>query len=292
MLRTLVKTFLILIFSAPVYASDVCSLIESGRLDEARDSLSALATASSRNGDALYFQSLLEPDADRASKLMETALESNVDVHYQEVIYYRLAQNYLVSGRTRDLARILTNYKVRWEKGEHRAEMTRLSILLDELQGNRESAIRQCDRYLVDYAEGDDGQAGLIDKARLLQSEGKRIMSDKLLRDLSRSERGIGIPQSLYMLGVEAARRERIDDAVFYYNVYRESFPSAVGLDHLVDVLGQVSAPTDSRAEELTSTFYSVKVGVFSESKNAHNKADGQQQADPTHNHYAQARRH
>ena len=104
----------------------------------------------------------------------------------------------------------------------------------------------------------------------------KRIGSDKLLRKLAREKRGVGVPQALYLLGLESVRAKRTDDAVFYYNLLREGYPSAVGLDALIDKMMDVStsASADDAAARLTGTFYSVQVGVFSEKKNADKQAE------------------
>lgn len=172
--RLILKLSVVLFLASSLNASEIYEYIQNGQLDQAREKLSAVATASTRDGNALFYQGLLETSADKAARLFETALESNVDVKYQEVIYFRLAQCYLVTGKTKQLSRILAEYTARWEKGEYRAEMARLSILLDELQGDRESALRQCDRYLIDFSQGDNEQAGLIDKARLLEAQQDR----------------------------------------------------------------------------------------------------------------------
>lgn len=259
-----------------VRCEDVYSLILTGRLEQARDSLSRVATASSRDGNLLYYQSLLEPEADQAAHLMEAALQASVLVRYEEEIYYRLAQYYVLKKNYQRLSRLLADYHSRWEKGKYRDEMQRLSVLLEELGANFEAALQQCDRYLVSHTEGDDEQWGNIDKARILNAHKKGIGASKMLRRLSHAESGPGIPQALYLLGTEAAKQKRVDDAVFFYSLLREGYPSAVGLDDLVEKLGGISAGAapDNAAEKLTGTFYSVKVGVFSDAANARRQAD------------------
>ena len=64
-----------------------------GKLEEAADSLSGVSTASTRDGNKLFFLSLIEGSADRAAQLMEAALNTSVAAVYRQEIYYRLAIN-------------------------------------------------------------------------------------------------------------------------------------------------------------------------------------------------------
>jgi tetratricopeptide (TPR) repeat protein len=254
---------------------DIYSLIAYGRLEEARQALSEYATAAVRDGDILFYQSLLEPDAAAAAQLMEASLKASVSPRYQEEIHYRLAQYYFLAKDYDKLGRVLLDYYSLWETGKYHAEMLRLSALLDESQGQFEAALKQSDRYLVTYTSDDCQQLGQIDKARIMKANHKSIGSLKTLRSLARQRDGVAIPEALYLLGVEAAEKNRVDDAVFYYNLLREGYPSAVGLDHLAELMGGLSAPpTDNTAEKITGTYYTVKVGVFSVKDNAEKQAD------------------
>jgi len=257
-------------------AADIYGLIRDGKLSEARDSLSRMATASSRNGDYLFYQSLLETNADQAARLMETALQASVSARFQEDIHYRLSQYYLLKGERASLGRLLAEYQSRWPTGKYESEIMRLSVLLDEMAKDYEAALRQCDRYLITYKSSIFEQWGQIDKARVLAANKKNIGSLKTLRQLSRAKSGGTIPLALYLLGTDAARRNRVDDAVFYYSIFREGYPAAIGLDDLVERLGGMSSRTASsnEAEKLTGTYYSVKVGVFSNKGNAKRQRD------------------
>ncbi len=79
------------------------------------------------------------------------------------------------------------------------------------------------------------------------------------------------MPVSLYMLAVSSAETKKPDDAVLYFNILQEGYPLAVGVDALMERLSGSTDETssDNRAERLTSTYYSVKVGVFSDKDNA-----------------------
>ncbi len=277
MIRSIIILLLAVLAVTPVlHGETVYTLIQEGHLGEARDSLSRLATAASRDGNTLFYQSLLETDANQAARLMQAALNASVAVVYQEEIYYRLAQYYLLTRDYQRLGRHLADYHSRWEAGRYQGEMLRLSVLRDELAGDYDAALQECDHYLVRHSSGETEQWGQVDKARIMTANKKSIGSSKTLRALVRARSGGGIPQALYLLGMEAVHRNRIDDAVFYYNLIREGYPSAVGLDELMEKLGGMSTPSsgDNAAEQLTGTYYSIKVGVFSSKSNAEEYAD------------------
>ncbi|MCX6834167.1 MAG: SPOR domain-containing protein [candidate division Zixibacteria bacterium] len=277
MARLLPSTLVLVIWSFTVARPDtIYDLIKSGHVDEARDSLSRQTSASVRDATDLFCQALLEPEGARAVGLIQAALASGPGAEYREEITYRLAQYYLMRKDYRRLAETVTEYQSRWEGGRYRGEMQRLSVLTDELSKEYESALRLCDRYLLDNSTGDKQHWGLVDKVRILKAHGKEIGAGETLRQLSRSKKGVGVPQSLYLLGMQAVARNKADDAIFYYNMLREAYPAAVGLDQLQVGLGAMTPPTskNNKAETLTGTYYSVKVGVFSESANARKQAD------------------
>ncbi len=272
-------TFLVctlLALAAPTAAESIYSMIRSGKLQEATDSLSSSSTASLRDGNRLFYFSLLESDGAKSAQLMEASLQASVAPIFREEIYYRLAQYYFARGDIERLARNVRDYRSMWENGRYISEMLRFSVFVDQSSGAFEAAVRQVDRYLLMFSEGDASQLGVIDKARVMMNFNKRVGSDKLLRKLAREKQGIGLPQALYLLGLEALRTKRTDDAVFYYNLLREGYPSAVGLDALIDKMMDVStsASADDAAARLTGTFYCVQVGVFSEKENADKQAE------------------
>lgn len=262
--------------AATAVAENPYTLILKGKLGEVRDSLSRRANASVRDGNTLFYQSLLEPNGAQAARLMEAALDASVSPSYQEEIVYRLAQYYLLEHDYSRLNRLLLDYRTRWEHGKYAGEMARYSLLVDEDNGALESALRQCDRLLLADTDEASRQWGQIDKARLMKANNKSIGSNETLRQLSRGREGEGIPVALYLLGMEAIDRGRADDAIFYYNIMREGYPAAVGLDDMLTGLGQMSTDPKSgnRAEQVTGTYYSVKVGVFSQKDNARRQAD------------------
>ncbi|MGH8015477.1 MAG: SPOR domain-containing protein, partial [Candidatus Zixiibacteriota bacterium] len=110
-----------------------------------------------------------------------------------------------------------------------------------------------------------------LDKARIMMAFDKKIAARDILTKLSREKSGPGVAAALYLLTADAAERKRPDDAVFYYNLLREAYPSAIGLDALLDVMAGLGSQTqrEKSADLRTGTFYSVQVGVFSTKENA-----------------------
>lgn len=264
------------VFAPVTSVAGIYDLIAAGRLAEATDSLSRYASAATRDGDILFCRALVEQNAAESARLMEAALQASVSHRHRQEIFYRLAQYYLVNDQFRDLARVVNEYRTYFEEGRFDREMLRLSILLDEKAGRYESALKQVDRYLVRYKGSEMSQWGSVDKARLMLAEKKRIGAVEMLRALSREPRGPGVPQALYLLAFDAYNRGQYDDAVFYYNLLREAYSGAVGLDALIERLGAIpdKVKSDNTAEKLTGTYYSVQVGVFSEKANANRQRD------------------
>jgi tetratricopeptide (TPR) repeat protein len=273
--RTIVLVVITLSASVSVRGDDIYTLIREGKLHEAADSLSQQSSAALRDGRLLFLQSLIEPDADEAARLMEAALNTSVPSLYREEIYLRLAQYYLMKQDYRRLSRFVNEYRARWETGRYEAEMMRLAVLLAEIEKDYDAALKQADRYLLRFTDGEQKQWGEIDKARVLWAHDKDIGAVKMLRGLAREKSGPGVAPALYLLGIDAVRKTRTDDAVFYYNLLRDGYPRSVGLDHLMERLGAMSTSSDDqRAEEITGTYYSVKVGVFSSNDNARRFAE------------------
>jgi tetratricopeptide (TPR) repeat protein len=273
-MRSLIVTvFLLVTSSFASAASDIYKLIIDGELIQAADSLSSVSTALTRDGDLLFYAGLLEPNGEKAIMFMQAALQASVAPIHREQIYLRLAQYYHINRDMNNLGNIVTEYLSRWETGKYRDEMLRFSILMDDLQSQYESALRQLDHYSLSYSDGDAGQWGQLDKARVLLNHGKKIGAVKILKKLIRQKSGVGVPSGMYLLTLGAIAEGRTDDAVFYYSLLKESFPSAIGVDALLDRMSYVSpgGAGDKTANELTGTYYSVRLGVFSVKENADN---------------------
>ncbi|HKK20080.1 MAG TPA: SPOR domain-containing protein [candidate division Zixibacteria bacterium] len=273
---SLLTVLLLFLAAGAVNADNIYSLIMQGRIKEASDSLSASTKAAIRDGDHLFFQGLLERNATKSAQLLEASLNAAVSASFRQEIYYRLAQYYLLKGDNDKLQKLVADYRAYWEAGKYRPEMFRISILIDEKNGAYDAAVRQVDRYLLEFKDGDLDQWGLIDKARIMGEYDKSVAAESMLRKLSRERGGPGVPQSLYLLANEAIADKHSDDAVFYYNLLREGYPNSIGLSAIVRKMEGLASDTyrDNTAEKLTGTYYVVQVGVFSEKKNAERQAD------------------
>jgi tetratricopeptide (TPR) repeat protein len=259
------------LYGSRASATDIYTLIVSGQLDLAEDSLAKLPSTALRDGNMLYYASMIETDAGKSAALMEAALGSSVSAIHREKIHYLLAQYYFLRGDYARLGEIVTEYMSLWETGRHRPQMQRLSTQLDEQAGQYESAARQADRYLKLFDYGATEQWGKVDKARITAKRNQKSKAHDLWRRLSRQKDGPGVAIALYQLTRQAIAERRIDDAVRYYDLLREGFPAAVGVDALGELMIGLSASeaSDNAAEKITGTFYSVQVGVFSVKANA-----------------------
>ncbi len=273
MKKLLFTLFIVIAFSGAGYAENVYSLIKQGRLAEAKDSLSQRSSALNRNGDDLFFLSMLDESADKSAQLMEASLRASVSASFRQEIYFRLAHYYFIKRDFRLLKKTVDDYLSKWENGKYRSEMFRFRVYFEENKKNFNSAIKEIDRYLMEYTRDDNYQYGLIDKARIMYRYRKFVGANKLLRNLSREKSGPGVPLALYALATDAIKNKKTDDAVFFYNIHRDGFPHSIGLDATIDKLSGMttSGDRDNRAEEYSGTFYSVQVGVFSSKSNANN---------------------
>lgn len=246
-------------------------MIVSGQIEEAREALSKASTASQRDGNHLFYLSLIEPNAKKSFELMRASMSAGVSAIYHEEINARMIQYYLLNKDYNSAGKIIGNYGASFENGKYSAEVIRFSVYLDEKNKNYESAIRQADRLLLQYAPDDFGQWGHLDKARIMMAFDKKIAARDILTKLSREKSGPGVPAALYLLTLDAADRNRADDAVFYFNLMREAYSAAVGIDALLDRMAGLGGQTqrEKTADKRNGTYYSVQVGVFSAADNA-----------------------
>jgi|GEM_PF-556709 len=259
------------LFAGPLYAQSIYKLITDGEIRRAQDSLSSISSASTRDGNTLFYASLLEPRADEAARLMEASLNASVSSMHREQIYFRLAHYYHLKGNKDRLRELLAEYRSMWESGKYTSEMAHLAILLDEQTRQYDAAIRQADRMLLNATDDPTKDRGRITRARLMKANGKVIASRDLLKEIAGKKKSPGRPEALYMLSLDAVERKRTDDAVFYYNLLHGTYPSAIGLDALIERMTESPAEdeVDETAAAITGTVYTVKVGVFSVKTNA-----------------------
>ncbi len=252
-------------------AKDIYSLIQSGEIEEARELLSEQSTAQQRDGNHLFFLALIESDGAKAMKLIEASLNAGVSPIYLEEISLRLAQYNLFKKNFEYADKTIGEYLAKFELGRYTPDFYRYAIYADEKCGRQEAAINRADRFLLQYSKDEVGQWAIVDKARVMLTFDKKIAARDMLIKLSRTKSGPGAAAALYMLTLDAAERKRTDDAVFYYNLQREAYPSAIGQDALLERMSGLgsSSQREKSADLRTGTFYSVQVGVFSEIANA-----------------------
>ncbi len=267
----LAVALLVLFSYGAVSAKDIYSLIQSGEIEEARALLSEQSTAQQRDGNHLFFLALIEGDGEKATNLIEASLNSGVSPIYLEEISLRLAQYSIIRKNYERADRTIGEYLAKFELGRYTSEFYSYAIYVDEKSGRQEAAINRADRFLLQYSKDEAGQWGIVDKARILLSFDKKIAARDMLIKLSRTKSGPGAAAALYVLTLDAAERKRTDDAVFYYNLQREAYPSAIGQDALLEKMSGLgsSAQKEKSADLRTGTFYSVQVGVVSEVVNA-----------------------
>lgn len=264
--RTLLFSVLVV---ASAGAADIYSLIQQGKMAQAREELRKLSRDSARSGDGLYFKALLEGDGLRSAGLLEDALQKSPDTKYREDITLRLAQYYVSKGDYRNTAEVLGAGKTSIFEGQ------RLRVLAAEKHGSPDDARLRIEAMLKSKVTPEQKQWLGIDQARIALAEGKHKSATTSLQSLVKSKNRQIAPQALYLLCLSAIEGGKVDEAARWYNLLKDQFPGAVGLDGLVEKLGDMPSETsaDTRAEKATGTFYSVKVGVFSSEDNATQQA-------------------
>lgn len=268
---------LIALFSGQAVRGDILGLIQSGRADDALDSISDLGSTFAERGNVLFYRGLLETDADSSARLLEAARQDKVDSAYADVIAFRLAFYYLLKGNDTQAAQEATRYLSLSPRGNEALAMSRILVLKQEQEGERDEAASAIDFLLEQNPRGDARQWSLIDKARVSDEIGDQAAGvTKALTKLSQERSGPGVATAMYMLVRNAVAAKQFDDAVLYFGLLKEESPHAVGLASLADQLGDIPEDElkDSRAEQATGTYYAVKVGVFSQRANADQQAD------------------
>lgn len=274
MFRRISFLFFFFILSGNSGASKIGDLIEKGKIDEAHQEIDRLSTAVRREGNLLYFQALLEQDGAASNKFLEAAIKAGLSPEYLEQDTYLTALFYMAEGIYERLETRAAAYLQRWENGLYRAEMLRLQALANEINGREERADRLLNNLIEENDNSREGAIGRLDRARTLYEKKKYIEAQNICRRLANTQYDEVIAPALYMLSYYSIEQKRIDDAILYYNLLKEGYPEAIGLDDLVDRFTQIDSRSQDRtAEEITGMFYSIQVGVFSVKGNANSLA-------------------
>jgi tetratricopeptide (TPR) repeat protein len=270
----MLRIFIFLIIQAIIcnfaIASNVIELINEGKIDQARQVIAEASTAARRDGTLLYYQALLESDGNKSLRFHDAAFKADMEPQFLERSTYLRALYHLADGNYEKLASTAEAYLQFWKNGQFRAEILRLATLAFKKQGRTGKADGYRKYLTMEYAGSRIGKIGKLDEAINLYEKKEYIDAQKICRRLSNTKYDEVVPSALFLLSDYSIEQKRIDDAILYYNVLKETYPNAVGLDDLVSKLGRFYRATDdNRAEQLTGTVYSVQIGVFSIKDNA-----------------------
>ncbi|UCD95487.1 MAG: SPOR domain-containing protein [Candidatus Zixiibacteriota bacterium] len=270
MLRFFIFILPLLFAAENLSASKIIDLINRGRIDDARREIGEATTAVLRDGTLLYCQALLEADGDKSLQLLETALKSEMSPQYHEDNIYLMILYYMADGNYQKAISSSETYLQHWEDGKYRSEVLRLASIANAKMDRSVTAAEYLSRLTREGSGELYGFVGQLDQAGQLYDKKDYRAAQKICRNLRNVRHDEVVVPSLYLLSYYSIEQKRIDDAILYFNILKEGYPHAVGLDDLIDKFGRFEKRAgDQRAEEMTGTVYSVKVGVFSVKDNA-----------------------
>lgn len=263
------------LLSSMLLADTIMEKIEKGHLGEARDMIGQESSAAVRDGDLLFYQGLLESDGEESLRFLETAVRTGMAPENLERATYLTAQYYLADGNNEKAISTARAYLQRWENGRYRRQILRLASVAYE----REAQVDNCHRLSNNLFQENRGEMygalAEIDMARRLYLGKDYIEAQNICRRLTNSSYAEAAAPAMFMLSKYSIEQNRTDDAILYYNLMRERFDNAIGIDNLVDRFANLSNyGSDSNAERITGSVYSIQVGVFSSKGNAKNFAN------------------
>jgi tetratricopeptide (TPR) repeat protein len=257
------------LFSGAEASEKVMKYIENGRLDEARQEIGKLASAATRDGSVLYCQALLESDGYESAKFLDAAFKAGMTPEWLEDNVRRKVLYYLADRDYENLASSTLGYLQYWENGKYRPMILRLYALAADEIGKKSAADRHIELMTRENGDLLYGDVGRLEKARRLYRAKDYIAAQNICRALTRSDYDEVVAPAVYFLSHYSFEQKRIDDAILYYNILKESYPDAVGLDDLVSGFSGLKISGGGEAEKITGTYYAVQVGVFSVRDNA-----------------------
>jgi hypothetical protein len=270
MLKVIIFTLFLTAVSDCLFSSEILNLIKSGQLDEAKKLIAQSATATRRDGNMLYYQAIMESDGATSVQFLEAAFKAELSPEYLEDNIYRMAMYYLAKGDYEKAASTSEAYLLHWENGKFRAPVQRLASVAYSKLNQEDKANHFLKRLERENDSGEYGFISKMDRARKLYNEKSYLKAQKICRNLRVSKFDPVVVPSLYMLSFFSLEQKRVDDAILYYNILKERYPYAVGLDDLITDFGKLqNVVNDNQAEKITGTIYSVQVGVFSKKSNA-----------------------
>ena len=208
-------------------------------------------------------------------QFLEAAFKAEMSPEYLEDNIHRMAQYFLAVDNFEKTASTARAYLQFWEDGRYRADMQRLCAhALGQLKKNEEGVkIRR--NLIRENPENLIGATGRLDRAVSYYMHKDYIKAQNICRELAGSKFDEVAAPSLFMLSYYSLEQRRIDDAILYYNILKEGYPHAVGLDDLIDRFSNLNeSPANYEAEHITGTVYSIQAGVFSVKGNAYSLKD------------------
>jgi len=259
--------------------ADTYSLIRQGKIDEARSEIEAQTTAATRDGTLLFYQAMLESEGVKSFQFLEAAFKAEISPQYLEENIFLMAQYYQAAGNWGKVTSTAEAYLQHWELGRYRNEALRMASIAFEILGEMDKAEYYRNKLINENKKGRFEYIGELDRAFSLYGKKDYLAAQKICRNLRNSDYAEAAAPALYMLSHYSIIQKRIDDAILYYNILREGYPHAIGLDDLIDRFSQFEKKSDNNsAEKMTGTVYSVQVGVFSVKENAKDMAERMKQ--------------
>ena len=272
MLRAIIAIFSSAALVQFCAASEIVGLINRGDIDEARRQLEQSSSVSHRDGTLLYARALLESDGQRSLQFLEAAEKSGVSAEYEEDIADLKILFNFANGDYRSVIAMSESYFKRWENGRYRPEILRMAAIAYEHEGKSERVTRLQNQLSKENPEDESGQIGKLDRANELYHAKKYGEALKIYQKLADSKHDAISAPAIFMTAHCALEENHVDDAIFRYNLLKEAYPDAVGLDDLMDDLSRLEKKSeDLQAEKITGTSYAIQAGVFSDKNNAKN---------------------
>jgi hypothetical protein len=266
---------LTLFLPAALLSADLIELIklgevEAARREAARREAAGAYSVNSEDGRILYGKALLESDGKSSLQFLTVAARGGITPDIQQEILYRTALYYLCDENYVELSKLTDFYLQEWPNGEYWREILRFGALSAIKNKESEKAERMRSTLIKESPDNCNTIEARIDFSKDLFSQKKYTEGRKAVRRAAESKCDDAIVPALYLLTLNSLEQKEIDNAILSYNLLKDGYPDAVGLEELEDRFSRVEKTDEDRtAEKITGTFYSVQVGVFSKKENA-----------------------
>ncbi|MEK7774914.1 MAG: SPOR domain-containing protein [Candidatus Zixiibacteriota bacterium] len=273
---TIVFAILLLFVSVPCWGNAIADALANGDFERAGQALDSLVTTEAiGRAEQAYWEGILAESADESIRLLNDAISLGLEASLKEEAWARITEYRLLTGDSLQSSSASTDQE---EASISNVSLNTLRIHAAFLERDQlfDSSLKIIDAGLIESRGADLSQWWQIDKARTMLLAGKAVGASKVLKNLTKESKGEGVPIALYLLARESISKKETEKAAHYFNLLRDGYPNAVGTDEIVDRLSEIEEPsaTESKAEKVTGTYYSVQVGVFSNPENAERGAE------------------